>query len=106
MSTETLLKATAGSFKEAWRLVDATLKVAETRSDSAVTRTQAEDVLLVFFQGRYVLAVIDSFWTGIERSKPTWTSISMRKLNLSTLVSILPAVPGRSKCVLFTHFLN
>ena len=47
MSTETLLKATAGSFKEAWRLVDATLKVAETRSDSAVTRTQAEDVLSV-----------------------------------------------------------
>ena len=105
MSTETLLKATAGSFKEAWRLVDATLKVAETRSDSAVTRTQAEDVLSVYFE-TYVLHVIEPLPTDIAHSRLIWTSISMRKLNLSILVSILPAVPGRSKCVLFTHFLN
>lgn len=41
------LKAAAGSFKEAWRLVDATFKVASTRSDAAITQTQAEDVVLV-----------------------------------------------------------
>ncbi|CAL1709404.1 unnamed protein product [Somion occarium] len=50
ISNEMFLKAAAGSFKEAWRLVDATFKVASTRSDAAITQTQAEDVVYRMFE--------------------------------------------------------
>ena len=45
LSSETFLKACAASFKEAWRMVDVILEVASERTDSLVTKTQAEDVV-------------------------------------------------------------
>ncbi|KAI0077568.1 hypothetical protein K474DRAFT_1595715 [Panus rudis PR-1116 ss-1] len=50
ISSEVFLKATAGSFKEAWRMVDATLKVAELRPDAGVSRTLAEDIVYRMFE--------------------------------------------------------
>lgn len=45
LSSETFLKACAASYKEAWRMVDAIMEVASERSDSLVTKAQAEDVV-------------------------------------------------------------
>lgn len=45
ISNESFLKASAASFRELWRLVDAIMQVAGERPDSAVTVTQAEDVV-------------------------------------------------------------
>jgi recyclin-1 len=40
-----LLQATAASFKEAWRMVDAIMQAAKERDDTGVERTRAEDVV-------------------------------------------------------------
>jgi hypothetical protein len=45
LSNEAFLKASAATFREAWRLVDASLQVAAARPDAGVSRTQAEDVV-------------------------------------------------------------
>jgi recyclin-1 len=39
------LQATAASFKEAWRMVDAIMQAAKERDDTGVERTRAEDVV-------------------------------------------------------------
>ncbi|KIP09764.1 hypothetical protein PHLGIDRAFT_126067 [Phlebiopsis gigantea 11061_1 CR5-6] len=50
ISNEAFLKATAASFREAWRIVDVIMEVAVTRSDAVVTRTRAEDVVYRMFE--------------------------------------------------------
>ena len=43
------LQATAASFKEAWRMVDAIMQAAKERDDTGLERTKAEDVVYVCF---------------------------------------------------------
>ncbi|KAI0926626.1 hypothetical protein AcV7_005516 [Taiwanofungus camphoratus] len=50
LSNETFLKASAASFKEAWRMVEAIVQVATERSDSKVSTMQAEDVVYRMFE--------------------------------------------------------
>ncbi|KZT22891.1 hypothetical protein NEOLEDRAFT_1070445 [Neolentinus lepideus HHB14362 ss-1] len=50
VSNAAFLQATAASFKESWRIVDALMQVAEQRTDSLVTRTKAEDVVYRMFE--------------------------------------------------------
>ncbi|TFK45675.1 hypothetical protein OE88DRAFT_1639530 [Heliocybe sulcata] len=50
ISNVAFLQATAASFKESWRIVDALIAVAQQRSDSLVTRTKAEDVVYRMFE--------------------------------------------------------
>lgn len=45
LSNDTYLKACAAAFRESWRMVDAILAAGKERSDSAVERTRAEDVV-------------------------------------------------------------
>ena len=45
VSTEAFLKASAASFREAWRMVDLIVRVSSQRPDVDVTRTQAEDTV-------------------------------------------------------------
>jgi hypothetical protein len=47
ISIEVYLQATAATFREAWRLVDAIIKVAAERNECMVTRARAEDVVYV-----------------------------------------------------------
>jgi recyclin-1 len=47
VSNEAFLKATAASFREAWRIVDVVLEIAKTRPDATVSQTRAEDVVYV-----------------------------------------------------------
>ncbi|KAI0349625.1 hypothetical protein OH77DRAFT_1499484 [Trametes cingulata] len=49
ISNEAFLKATAASFKEAWRMVDVIVKVASAR-DSSFPKTKAEDVVYRMFE--------------------------------------------------------
>ncbi|KZT01591.1 uncharacterized protein LAESUDRAFT_763596 [Laetiporus sulphureus 93-53] len=50
VSNETFLKASAASFKEAWRMVDMVTEVAAMATDALVTRMQAEDVVYRMFE--------------------------------------------------------
>ncbi|KAF9440703.1 hypothetical protein P691DRAFT_715495, partial [Macrolepiota fuliginosa MF-IS2] len=50
VSTVMYLQATAASFSQAWKMVDAILQAAEQRKDSEVTRTKAEDVVYQMFE--------------------------------------------------------
>jgi len=50
VSNEIFLKANAASFKESWRMVDVIAEVARERSDSMITKTQAEDVVYRMFE--------------------------------------------------------
>ena len=45
ISNETFLKASAASFREAWRMVDTIAQVSSGRVDAIVPRTRAEDVV-------------------------------------------------------------
>lgn len=45
ISNETFLKASAASFREAWRMVDMIVQVSSERTDAIVSRTSAEDVV-------------------------------------------------------------
>jgi hypothetical protein len=45
VSNEVYLKATAATFRESWRMVDAVIKVAAERSDAIVSRARAEDIM-------------------------------------------------------------
>ena len=45
ISNEIFLKASAASFKEAWRMVDTIVQVAATRADFQLPKTKAEDVV-------------------------------------------------------------
>lgn len=47
ISNETFLKATAASFKEAWRMVDTIVQVGAARTDLDLPKTKAEDVVYV-----------------------------------------------------------
>ncbi|RDB30695.1 Recyclin-1 [Hypsizygus marmoreus] len=49
-SGATFLQATAASFKEAWRMVDAIMKAAQERPDAGVQRHRAEDVVYQMFE--------------------------------------------------------
>ncbi|EPQ50311.1 hypothetical protein GLOTRDRAFT_50733 [Gloeophyllum trabeum ATCC 11539] len=50
ISNAVFLQATAATFKEAWRMVDTVMQVAEQRADCLVTRTKAEDVVYRMFE--------------------------------------------------------
>ncbi|PCH37599.1 hypothetical protein WOLCODRAFT_84415 [Wolfiporia cocos MD-104 SS10] len=50
LAVETFLKAAAASFREAWHMVDIILEIAQERSDAAVSRVQAEDVVYRMFE--------------------------------------------------------
>lgn len=45
LSSETFLKATAASFREAWRMVDTIIQVSSERKDALIPRTRAEDIV-------------------------------------------------------------
>ena len=48
ISNEIYLKSSAASFREAWKMVDAIIKVAKERKDSDVDQHKAEDVVYAF----------------------------------------------------------
>ncbi|CCM05375.1 uncharacterized protein FIBRA_07591 [Fibroporia radiculosa] len=50
IGNEIFLKATAASFNEAWRMVNTVVQIAHSRSDSNISRAQAEDVLYRMFE--------------------------------------------------------
>ncbi|KAI0752975.1 exocyst complex component Sec10-domain-containing protein [Daedaleopsis nitida] len=50
ISNETFLKATAASFKEAWRMVDTIVQVGASRTDLDLPKTKAEDVVYRMFE--------------------------------------------------------
>ncbi|KAJ7212280.1 exocyst complex component Sec10-domain-containing protein [Mycena pura] len=50
ISNATFLKATAATFRESWRMVDAIMQAASQRQDSNVQRTSAEDVVYRMFE--------------------------------------------------------
>ncbi|TFK34682.1 f-box protein pof6 [Crucibulum laeve] len=50
LSNETYLKATAASFREAWRMVDAIMQAAKQSKDSNISKTRAEDVVYQMFE--------------------------------------------------------
>ncbi|KAH8102307.1 exocyst complex component Sec10-like protein [Cristinia sonorae] len=50
LSTELFLKATAATFREAWRIVDMVMEVSKVRPEVDVTRTRAEDVVFKMFE--------------------------------------------------------
>ncbi|KAI0799982.1 exocyst complex component Sec10-like protein [Fomes fomentarius] len=50
ISNAIFLQATAASFKEAWRMVDAIVQVAATRADLQLPKTKAEDVAYRMFE--------------------------------------------------------
>ncbi|KAJ7729685.1 exocyst complex component Sec10-domain-containing protein [Mycena maculata] len=50
LSNATYLKATAATFRESWRMVDAIMQAAAERPDSNVQRTRAEDVVYQMFE--------------------------------------------------------
>ena len=45
ISLEIYLKSTAASFREAWKMVDRVMEVANQRKDSNLSKTLAEDVV-------------------------------------------------------------
>ncbi|KDQ54036.1 hypothetical protein JAAARDRAFT_160970 [Jaapia argillacea MUCL 33604] len=82
ISNETFLKATAASFKESWRLVDAIIETASQRSDSLLTQTQAEDVIYRMFEANmdeYLDEEVESVKQQFELICRTWSQqISQR----------------------------
>jgi hypothetical protein len=104
ISIEVYLQATAATFREAWRLVDAIIKVAAERNECMVTRARAEDVVYVvlsvppprcFCLSHYHASAYCP--TGIECSRSIWMSILMKKLNPSNMLSTLFAGSGRRR---------
>ncbi|KAG5650731.1 hypothetical protein H0H81_011231 [Sphagnurus paluster] len=49
-SAAVFLQATAASFKEAWRMVDAVMQAAAAREEEVINRTRAEDVVYQMFE--------------------------------------------------------
>ncbi|KAM5539791.1 hypothetical protein V8D89_006604 [Ganoderma adspersum] len=50
ISNEIFLKASAASFKEAWRMVDTIMHIASTKEDLKLPKTKAEDVVYRMFE--------------------------------------------------------
>lgn len=74
------LQATAASFKEAWRMVDAVMQAAEARPgvESGVLKTRAEDVVCDFSISIVSDLVVYS-GIGIRCLRPIWTNTWMKK---------------------------
>ncbi|TFY54975.1 hypothetical protein EVJ58_g8543 [Rhodofomes roseus] len=98
LSNETFLKACAASFKEAWRMADVILEVAAERSDSCVTKAQAEDVVYRMFEpnmDEYLDEEIEFVKGCFERTCRTW--------EVELLQQSGPAIPGQSKAAEHAH---
>ena len=52
---EIFLKSTAASFREAWKMIDRIMEVANQRKDSNISKTLAEDVVWVSFRVPHVI---------------------------------------------------
>ena len=79
LSNEAFLKATAATFREAWRMVEVLVQLNDAAPDGVVfvTKTQAEDVVLVRLISKATQPLI--YLLGIECLRPTWMNTSMRK---------------------------
>ncbi|OCH87584.1 hypothetical protein OBBRIDRAFT_889675 [Obba rivulosa] len=75
LSNEIFLKASAASFKEAWRMVDTIVQVGQAKSESIVTKTQAEDVVYRMFEANmdeYLDEEVESVKQCFEMICRTW----------------------------------
>ncbi|KAJ6620768.1 exocyst complex component Sec10-like protein [Mycena sp. CBHHK59/15] len=75
LSNATYLKATAATFKESWRMVDAIMQAASERSDSNIERTRAEDVVYQMFEinmDEYLDEEVESVKQAFEITCKEW----------------------------------
>ncbi|EGN91831.1 hypothetical protein SERLA73DRAFT_127958 [Serpula lacrymans var. lacrymans S7.3] len=116
ISNEVYLKATAASFREAWRIVEIIEKVSGERKDSNVSRSQAEDVVYRMYEVnmdeyldeeveslKQIFEVICRRWENTisgQATKPINTASATRFLN-----SHNPAQVKRNVLASFTDIL-
>ncbi|THH15991.1 hypothetical protein EW146_g4575 [Bondarzewia mesenterica] len=113
-NTSIFLKANAASFREAWRMVDAILEVAQERGGSAVQRTQAEDVVYRMFEpnmDEYLDEEVDLLKQTFELICRDWeknstaAAVTLNAAQPSFLAASSPAHLKRSVLSSFTNIL-
>ncbi|EJU01596.1 hypothetical protein DACRYDRAFT_89279 [Dacryopinax primogenitus] len=75
ISIPTYLNATPATFKQAWRLVDSIMDVANPPPEAVITRTQAEDVIFRMFEmfmEDYLTEEISSTKKTLDTACDTW----------------------------------
>ncbi|EKM56816.1 uncharacterized protein PHACADRAFT_118808 [Phanerochaete carnosa HHB-10118-sp] len=113
ISNEIFLKASAASFREAWRMVEAIVEVSSARPATAVTRTRAEDVVYRMFEPNmdeyldeeveYVKLCFDRICRAWERTVPTTPTAPHEQARF--LSSHNPAQVKRNVLASFTDVL-
>lgn len=102
ISNEVFLKAAAASFREAWRMVDVLIEVGAGPADlgkkaSAVSRTQAEDVMSVAIHLKCRALITELGRADSRCSSPIWTSIWTRRSSLLSRLSISSVRSGTER---------
>ncbi|KAF8652821.1 hypothetical protein AX16_004144 [Volvariella volvacea WC 439] len=108
ISTPVFLKATAASFREAWRMVDAIMQAAKQREDSMVSLTRAEDVVYQMFEANmdeYLDEEVEALKHAFEGICKAWDKQQTSSSTSRFLSAHNPAQVKRNVLASFTSVL-